>query len=155
MKEKTCCFTGHRMIAKEDMATLEEKLKAAIIALSQKGVTTFVAGGALGFDTMAALSVLALREQYGLTLRLVLPCKDQCRGWRASSVQTYNEILDAADEVIWTGETYTRGCMHLRNRRMVEQSGYCICYLRQTTGGTAYTVKYAADAGLEIINLKE
>ncbi len=155
MKEKTCCFTGHRMIAREQKAEVEKRLLSAIAHLCQKGVTDFVAGGALGFDTMAAKAVLSLREQYNLRLRLFLPCKDQYRGWRAQDVLIYHEILEEADEVVWTGEVYTRGCMHVRNRRMVEESGFCICYLTEPKGGTAYTVKYAKDQNLEIINLAD
>jgi len=43
--------------------------------------------------------------------------------------------------------------MHLRNRYMVDHSCTCICYLTETTGGTAYTVKYAREKGLHIFNI--
>ena len=48
---------------------------------------------------------------------------------------------------------YTRGCMHERNRHLVDNSSVCVCYLNRESGGTAYTVRYARERGLEIINL--
>ena len=50
-------------------------------------------------------------------------------------------------------EAYTQGCMHRRNRHLVDHSSVCICYLTGSSGGTAYTVNYARKQGLEIINI--
>lgn len=81
MKEKTCCFTGHRKIPSEQYNRIAERLKAEIIGLIRQGVIYFGVGGALGFDTMAAQAVLALKESYPqIKLILVLPCKTQTHG---------------------------------------------------------------------------
>ena len=58
-----------------------------------------------------------------------------------------------ADKVVYTEQAYTRGCMHKRNRHLVDNSSVCVCYLNRESGGTAYTVDYAGKQGLEIINL--
>ena len=50
----TCCFTGHRRIPPEAVAPLRERLEAEIESLIRQGVRYFGAGGALGFDTLAA-----------------------------------------------------------------------------------------------------
>lgn len=50
---------------------------------------------------------------------------------------------------------YFKGCMHKRNRHLVDNSGYCICYLTRTQGGTAYTVDYALERGLPVINIAD
>ena len=47
----------------------------------------------------------------------------------------------------------SQGCMHKRNRHLVDNSSVCVCYLNKENGGTAYTVDYAGKKGLEIINL--
>ena len=57
MKNQTCCFTGHREIPTRDFATIQKLLEAEIIHLVNQGVLDFCAGGALGFDTMAAQTV--------------------------------------------------------------------------------------------------
>ena len=49
----------------------------------------------------------------------------------------------------------TSGCMHVRNRHLVDFSSYCICYQTKETGGTAYTVNYAKENGLIIYNVAQ
>ncbi len=76
MKTKTCCFTGHREI-KESIQKVVEVLEIELDKLIENGYCYFGAGGALGFDTIAAQTVLHLREQYPhVKLILVLPCID-------------------------------------------------------------------------------
>ena len=55
--------------------------------------------------------------------------------------------------MVYVSRQYTRGCMHERNRHLVDNSSVCVCYLNRESGGTAYTVDYAKKQGLEIINL--
>ncbi|MEY8389105.1 SLOG family protein [Oscillospiraceae bacterium 38-13] len=154
MREKTCCFTGHREIPPEERAGIADRLEHIIISLYQQGIQTYEAGGALGFDTLASQVVLRLRESCpGMKLILVLPCLTQTRGWRPEDVTEYERIKAQADHVIYTAQQYTRGCMHRRNRHLVDHSGVCVCYLTRDSGGTAYTVQYAEKQGLEIINI--
>ena len=156
MKEKTCCFTGHRDIKPADQRDLEQRLENTISALIQSGVCYFGAGGALGFDTMAAKAVLKLREVYPqVKLILVLPCLSQTRGWSEADIKVYEEIKAKADKITYTSQEYTRGCMHKRNRHLVDHSSVCVAYLTKETGGTAYTVDYAKKQGLRVINLGE
>ncbi len=156
MREKTVCFTGHRIIEPEKRGSLFAQLIDEIKSLLEAGYRYFGAGGALGFDTLAAQAVLKLREEYPqIRLILVLPCKEQTRGWPAADVDIYNEILHQADKVVYTAEHYYRGCMFKRNRHLVDNSSICICYLTTDHGGTAYTVQYAQSQQLRIINLAD
>lgn len=152
MREKTCCFTGHRRIPADETETIKKRLELIISSLFQKGVCYYGAGGALGFDTLAALAVLSLRERCpGIKLILVLPCQSQTRGWPPDDVAQYEAIKAQADKVVYTSQDYFPGCMQKRNRHLVNHSGVCVCYLTGTSGGTAYTVGYAKSRGLEII----
>ena len=154
MREKTCCFTGHRKIPPEERAGISDRLEHIIISLYQQGIQTYEAGGALGFDTLAARTVLRLRENCpGMKLVLVLPCLTQTRGWKPEDAAEYESIKAQADHVVYTAQQYTRGCMHKRNRYLVDNSGVCVCYLTKERGGTAYTVNYAEKRKLEIINI--
>ena len=75
MRERTACFTGHRSIPTGQSEVLHQRLENVIIRLVEKGYRFFGAGGALGFDTMAAQLVLTLKAQYPhIRLILVLPC---------------------------------------------------------------------------------
>lgn len=154
MKNLCVCFTGHRVIAADRAPVTASRLYDTLKELIGEGFSEFAAGGALGFDTLAAKVVLALKKEFpNIVLRLILPCPEQTRGWRSGDVAVYRSILAEADEVIYTAEEYSAGCMHVRNRRLVDESSVCVCYLTSEQGGTAYTVRYAREKGLRIINL--
>ncbi|MCL2883911.1 MAG: SLOG family protein [Oscillospiraceae bacterium] len=148
MREHTACFTGHRDLP-TDTASLRTRAEAVIRELHKEGVTDYWAGGALGFDTLAALAVLDLAEELsGLTLRLALPCREQARGWSPRDALLYERIKERAAEVVYIAEAYLPGCMQARNRYLVDQSAHCIFYSQRAYGGTAYTVDYAGKQGL-------
>lgn len=154
MKEDACCFTGHRDIPPEILPTLAAKLEAIVLELIADGIRYFYAGGALGFDTLAAETVLRLRDQFPqIRLILALPCREQTRGWPAASIKRYENILRHSDEAIYTSEHYTRGCMQRRNRFMVDHSAVCVAYCTRATGGSAYTLQYARKSDLRILLL--
>ncbi len=154
MKNKTCCFTGHRELPIWGRKELAAKLEDAIIGLINRGIRFYGAGGARGFDALAAQTVLKLKGRYPhIKLILVLPCLTQTRGWRPKDVAEYECIKAQADKIVYTSQQYAPGCMHKRNRHLVDHSSVCVCYLTKKDGGTAYTVDYAEKQGLEIINL--
>ena len=153
MIEKTVCFTGHRNIPLNKRKAVVQRLKTELSALINNGYQFFGTGGALGFDTIAAQTVLELKEKYThIKLILVLPCPNQTRGWNDTDKQIYDYIKSRADKVVYTSQEYWRGCMHKRNRHLVDNSSVCICYLTEDTGGAAYTVKYAKMKQLKISN---
>ena len=156
MKEKTVCFTGHRTIPMLKKWKIEKKLKDTLEALIEEGYCYFGAGGALGFDTIAAQTVLGLKKKHPeIKLILVLPCKNQTRGWEEKDVSVYESIIEQADKVVYTQEHYDRGCMFKRNRHLVDNSSVCVAYLTEEKGGTAYTVNYANQKGIKVINIAE
>ena len=156
IKDRTACFTGHRTIPFLQKQKLKKRTKQVLIEAIEQGYRYFGAGGALGFDTLAAQAILELKNEYPqIRLILVLPCRDQTRGWKEADIAEYERIMKAADKVTYTSEQYYSGCMHKRNRHLVDYSSLCICYLTEASGGTAYTVNYARSQGLKIINVAE
>lgn len=152
--ERTACFTGHRTIPFLQRRKIEKRTEEALIEAIKQGYRFFGAGGALGFDTLAAQTVLRLKKTYPqIKLILVLPCLSQTRGWRSEDIAEYERIKAAADKVVYTSQEYTRDCMFKRNRHLVDNSSLCIAYLTENTGGTAYTVDYARFKGLIIKNV--
>ena len=155
-KSKACCFTGHRHISEKKIELIRINLKNTIIKAIENGYDTFYAGGAVGFDTMAAQIILELKEEYPkIKLKLALPCKSQTDGWDKNDVDEYDRIKKLADEVIYTSEENKKGCMHKRNRYLVDNSSLCICYMTKKSGGTAYTVKYVQNNAVMVVNVKE
>ena len=155
MNENTVCFTGHRKL-NENENLIKERLFSVIENLVSEGFTRFIAGGALGFDTLAANAVLKIRETHPhISLAIAIPHRNQAGSWSDEEKDEYKKILEAADEQILLSENYFRGCFHVRNRYMVDNSTVCVAYLLEEKGGTFSTVKYALKKGLKIINLAE
>ncbi len=154
-KETTCCFTGHRRIEKHMLGPLQKQLKTEISRLISEGYVTFSSGGALGFDIMAAQTVIQLKKKHPhIRLSMVLPCKEQDRNWSEEQRLIYRKVLYSADEITYTAETYHKGCMHKRNRYLVDSASYMIAYLIHDRGGTKYTVDYADRSGIPIVFLR-
>ena len=154
MRERTCCFTGHRRISNDEVKEVKTRLKHTISAAIDQGYLYFGAGGALGFDTLAAFTVLELKKKYPyIKLILVLPCINQTKGWSKKDVEVYEQIKSRCDKYVYTSENYFNGCMQKRNRHLVDNSSLCVCYLTENRGGTVYTVNYARQKGLKVINL--
>ncbi|MBQ8474772.1 MAG: DUF1273 family protein [Clostridia bacterium] len=154
-REKTVCFTGHRVIAADVAEVLEDSLRKAIGIYIRRGYTCFITGGAIGFDSMAARCIATLKREHGnIQHILALPCRDQTANWKKlSDLSFYKEMLGSADLVVYTSQLYEEGCMQKRNRYMVDNSSVCISYVRSSRGGSAYTYKYAEKQGLEVVNL--
>lgn len=75
-KYDSCCFTGHRVLPKseEDRNILRDKLRSTIAQLAKEGIYRFYAGGARGFDSMAAMAVLEMKAYFPqIQLYLALP----------------------------------------------------------------------------------
>ena len=155
MDRKICCFTGHRHIPHDIILHLPEKLDSLIDELIASGYREFRCGGAQGFDTIAALKVLEKKKVYPeIKLHLFLPCRDQTRGWSENAKRAYSIVLERADSVCYASENYTSHCMHARNRAMVDGSALCVAYCTSSHGGTAYTVLYARQQGVEVVMME-
>lgn len=156
MRNRSCCFTGHRALPKDLIPEIKALLKSEIITLIEKGYTDFYAGGALGFDTLAALSVLELKKDYPhIKLHIIMPCADQTIKWNKADIAVFESIRESADEVVCLAPRYFNGCMMIRNRHMVDASSAVIAYLTEVNGGSAATVKYASRKNVPVINIAE
>ncbi len=154
MDGKICCFTGHRKIDDREIVNIPSQLDRELLRLYSLGVREFRAGGAIGFDTLAALKVIALRKTHpDVRLSLILPCRDQDSRWSTYDRSTYRYIIECSDSVLYIENTYTPDCMHRRNRALVRGADYCIAYVARDEGGSAYTLRLARREGLRVINL--
>ncbi len=75
---KSACFTGHRSFT-GDTTNLEARLYDILErAINKESVKDFYVGGAVGWDELAAQTVLKLREIYPqIELHLILPCSNE------------------------------------------------------------------------------
>jgi len=160
-RDKTVCFSGHRIIPEYEKAGLIKRIEETVAALAGEGYTDFLAGGAVGFDTLASHTVLRMRTVFPfLRLNLLLPCRDQSERWPADDRAAYADILSRCDGYVYLADRYFPGCMQQRNRILADRSSVCICCMRssssvQPRGGTANTVGYCQRKGLRVINLAD
>ena len=158
LKNTSVCFTGHRKILGVHTHILPIRLDRAIQNLIRLDYCNFIAGGAVGFDMIAAEAVLAARElNPRITLFLALPCRDQTARWKnPSDIARYQRLLEEANAVHYIQDTYSSSCMHKRNRWMIDNSAVCVAYLNDAaSGGTAYTVHYARVKDVPVVNLAD
>ena len=129
--------------------TVAERLKETVNSAIQSGYRCFITGGAIGFDTLSAQTVLNAKQI------LAIPCPEQADDWEQADIDEYERIKTLADSVVYVSTHNKKGCMHKRNRYMVDNSSLCIAYMTRQSGGTAYTVKYAQENNKKICNIAE
>lgn len=135
---------------------IAEFIKIIMDSLINDGITYFITGGAIGFDTIAAETVLELRKIYKqIKLILFLPCTNQTTGWDEKDVKKYEKIKEMCDEYYYISTNCYKGCMFKRNRHLIDSSMYCISYLTKKKGGTYYTVNYGKKKGVKIYNIAD
>ena len=152
---KICCFTGHRKIYSMSLPVVAQRLEDKLIFLIEKeDFSDFRAGGATGFDSLAALTVLKLKNKYPhIKLHLLLPCKTQDKYFSHLEKGLYQYTINGADSVTYVQEHYSREAMFARNRALVDGSDLCIACLERLEGGTYQTVNYARKQKVTTINI--
>lgn len=153
--KNTVAFTGHRpekLRIPTDVLT--RKLDEVIRALHREGFTTFLSGMARGFDMLATQAVLKLRDEYPeIRLVAVIPFMGQELRFSTSERMTYSDILNRADKIVLTSESYHSQAYFVRNDYLLANSSIIVCYYNGEKGGTMYTVNRAKATKLPVINL--
>ena len=142
--ETTATFIGHN----ECFGVSKEQVKDAIRELIGKGVTDFLSGGQGGFDRLCGRCVYELNMDYPqINNYLVIPYL---------SFNIYDKEL--FDSIIYPDgfeKYHYKAAIPARNKFMVDNSGYAICYITHSWGGAAKTYERAKKKQLCIVNLGE
>ena len=139
-KISTCAFTGHRGL---ESGFSKRSLKKEIENLIKIGINTFYNGMAVGFDLLAAETVLSLKKKYPyVKLIACIPCYNQERNYKEEDKKRYVKVYKKVDEYILLSDIYYKGCMLARDRYMADQADVLLAYCKKETGGAAYTVRY-------------
>lgn len=154
MENGTCAFTGHRIIAAAHRDSVSGLILRAVEYAYGEGCRTFLSGGAVGFDTLAAREVIRFRLSHpDVRLVLVLPCLDQDKRWSARDRDAYEYIIGAADEVKYLADTYTDDCMKRRNFALASDADIIVAYVGRSASGAGQTVRMAERMGKRVYNL--
>ena len=154
-----CAFTGYRPqkmpfgFDEEDLRCVDfkQRIRCTIDMLVWCGYCHFMTGGALGFDTFAAESVMGIRRQYPwVTLEVAVPFDAQPEHWSPIAQERYFWILNQADIITYISHEYTRGCLFRRNCYLVDNCDLLMAAYDGQPGGTAQAVSYARSRSREI-----
>ncbi len=149
-----CAFTGHRKIEIRHRDKIDDLVRRAIEFAYESGCRTFLTGGALGFDTLAAKEVIRFKLYHpDVRLSIILPCKNQSDSWSPSQISIYEYTLANADTIEYISDEYTSSCMRMRNQRLADLCDLMIAYVSRPYSGAAQTVRMASNAGKTIYNL--
>ncbi|NER37701.1 MAG: hypothetical protein F6J93_27695 [Oscillatoria sp. SIO1A7] len=136
MSTQIVTFTGHRPNklapnAKQDIKHMLNQIDSPCVVRI---------GMALGADTLCAEACFELEIEF----EAWLPCPNQ---------HSRLHMLPYASKQILVSESYSRGCMHKRNKAMLKGSDLLIAYYNgDRTGGTAHTVKTATKQGIPVLS---
>ena len=150
---KSVMFTGHRTLPEKAVA---RQLHEIIPVLYANGFNNFITGGALGFDTLAALAVLEFGKHHPhVHLCLALPAEDQPADWDEKDRRRYYDIFNkSATHQFLCGSIKEKDVYRVRNYFMVDHADACIAYLDHGgRSGTVMTVNYAKRKGLPLLNI--
>lgn len=155
MKQKTCCFTGHRNLPANLLPEIRRQTVKAIQALiTEKHVCYFGVGGAIGYDTLVAEVLFDLKRMYPqIKVILVYPFEGFTSRWSAEQKAIFAKLFPLYDKRVCITKEDSKEAYLMRNRHLVNSSAYCISYCTRSTGGTAYTLKYAKEQGIYIKNI--
>ena len=158
MRQKRCCFFGHRSILSHEKVF--RKLLAEVESAVIEGYDEFFIGHHGDFDRMALDACRQIREKYPqITITVILTSPTQ-------STITVNEekgkILytrpryEGVETMIFDiEEIHYKKRISFSNRRMIENSDLAICYVREdkAKSGAKTSLHYAQKTGKEIRNL--
>ena len=153
---RSAAFSGHRHISPDRAPSLLKDLGTTIARLYEEGVTTFYCGMAMGFDLMAAESVLNLRALHPeVKLIAVIPFKGQDKFYDDEDKTRYAQVLASADAKVFISKSYSKSSYLCRNIYMLKNATTLVAYLdpNKKDGGTAFTCSHAIEYGVSVINL--
>ncbi len=144
MNSKSAIFIGH----KECYGFDNKQIRSEILKLIDADVTEFYNGGMGNFDWMCARIVYDLKKEYPhIHNYLVIP------------YLTFT-ILEKKyfDSIIYPDgfeKYHFKAAIPARNRYLVDNAEYALCYVTHGWGGAAKTLERAKKKGLTIINIGE
>ena len=155
LRQQTCCFSGHRSIPQKDLPLILNRTEQIVCQLIHQGILFFGLGGAIGYDTEVTklLFLLRAKEYPQIKIILVYPFEGFSLGWNEKQQVEYSRLFSLYDKTVCVATHAFRGAYLARNRHLVDHSSHCICYCTRTTGGTAYTMRYAAMHGVIVKNV--
>ena len=153
-----CCVTGHRPSRfpfprteeNSDFIRYLSELNKTIEQLINYGFDHFISGMADGADLDFAHCILGFQQRgHKITLEGALPYPIKDIEYQTADIR--KKLIGRCDSVTVVSDHYFRGCMHKRNRYMVDKAELVLAiWNRESKGGTWSTIEYATARKKEI-----
>lgn len=143
MMECACCFFGHKDTPENVKPALYSAIKELI---TEHSVSTFYVGNQGSFDAYVRSALRQLQEKYPhIRYAVVL----------AYMPGQQDEYEDYSDTMLPEGieEVHPRYALDWRNRWLLRESQYIVCYIHHKWGGAAKYVQMGQRQGKTVINL--
>lgn len=157
----TIGFTGHRPSSLpwkyDENASSCDEFKKDLYSILEKAIqcgwTSFITGMAIGFDTIAAETVLSLKKKYkNVKLYGAIPHPGQEERWSDSDKSRYHKIMKKLDDYEICSDSYVGAeTMYKRNRFIVDNSSVIVALWNgNPRSGTSNTINYAKKQGRKV-----
>ncbi|MDD5924102.1 MAG: SLOG family protein [Clostridia bacterium] len=155
MKDKTCCFFGHRTINKTEGLKLQLCKIIERLIVDEK-VDTFLFGSKSRFNDLCQELVTQIKEKYPHIKRVYVRAEYPyiSNNYKNYLLESYEDTY-YPERIIGSG----RAVYVERNYEMINNSHYCIVYYDETNAptkhksGTKIALDYAIRKGKRIITL--
>lgn len=141
-KETTATFIGH---GREFYFNDKDRITENIESLIDLGVTDFLSGGMGNFDRFCEELIYSIKKQRDIKLHLVIPYLT----FKIGNMRIYDSIIYPEG----FEKYHFKSAIVQRNKYLVDNSAYAICWVNCDSGGAYTTFKRAIRNGLIIVNL--
>lgn len=140
-------LTGHRGLPPGAPSIIRQQLEELV---RQYPGATWLSGGAVGVDQVAALVLLELGQRVEFVLPFPLPV--QSARWTPAERESLRALAARAAAVEILRNAYNVAGYHQRNRRLLERANILVAFTDgRATGGTASVIRQAEKKGIPII----
>ena len=107
-----------------------------------------------GLHGLQSQDAFPVGHQFQIVDLSVLPYPEwrETEDWDDDLRWREDRILLNSDKVVYVRPQKENGVFLLRDRKLVDGSGYCVSYCNRVPSGTAYTVRYALQHGVKVFN---
>lgn len=156
-REVTCCIItddfcnfDYLLQNETEKEKIMEKAVSEISKMRKVGVTKFISALEVGIDLFAA-SYIQTTKKVGESLECALAYEEQANDYSEKEREVYFSLCEKCDTLSFVSRKRIFGCKSKRDRYMIEQSDYILCFWNKIAPYTGPLLQYAAALNKKIV----